>query len=93
MCISLLWLPDLSLVSGKREDVEVKETLGPTCPAATELQVHTGRAAYLKEKGEVQGYRQVGRYLGVPAVPSAPEPCTLQWFVESRFADPSKQTN
>ncbi|ELK32155.1 hypothetical protein MDA_GLEAN10022857 [Myotis davidii] len=25
-----------SLVSGKREDVEVKEPLGPTCPAAAE---------------------------------------------------------
>lgn len=93
MSISLLWLPDLSLVSGKRDDVEVKETRGPTCPAAAELQVHPGRAAYLKEKGEVRGCRQVGRYLGVPAVPSAPEPLTPQWLVEIWLADPNKQTN
>ena len=37
MGISLLWLRDLRLVSGKLGNVELKEILCPTCLATTEL--------------------------------------------------------
>lgn len=92
MRISLLWLPDRSLVSGKREDVEVKEPLAPHAQRPRSCKYTRARCLFKGERRSAS-CRQVGRYLGVPAVPSAPEPLALQWLVESWFTDPSKQTN
>lgn len=55
MGISLLWLRDLSLVSGKLNNVEVKEILYPTCLATTELS-NTNKAHCLF-KGERRSVR------------------------------------
>lgn len=55
MGISLLWLRDLRLVSGKLGNVELKEILCPTCLATTELS-NTNKAHCLF-KGERRSVR------------------------------------
>lgn len=67
MGISLLWLQDLSLVSGKLGNVEVKEILCPTCLATTELS-NTNKACCLfkGERRSVKTAVRVSSYLWIP---------------------------
>lgn len=92
MGISLLWLSVLSLVSGKLGNVEVKEMLCPTCLATTELS-NTNKACCL-----LNGERRSLRLKSSSAVIigfllSILFWSTLQWVVDSWFADSNRQTN
>lgn len=60
MGTSLLWLRDLRLVSGKLGNVELKEILGPTCLATTELS-NTNKAHCLF-KGERRSVKTEVRF-------------------------------